>query len=503
MQNKDYIEFICPCCNDTIKWNEQHPSSFLCTSCSSTCIVIKQDDGSYKIDIEDDSSTESEGIWDILVEKILGGDVIPVIGEEFVLQGKRTMKQILIETMSRKDNIDFSEKYFSNCNNISSNISYSQLIYHKKYDNKDREVVYERITKLLSKYGHQFSPSSLLKRFLAIKQFPFIITTTFDPVIENTMRHIWGERKRDVKTLVFDNDPKNTSAKGDITIDSDIEYPTIYYMFGKANTNLPHRFVVTDEDMLSFCKSWLSQDYRPRVLSRIVGTKSLLFLGCNYPDWLARFIWYSLRSDLVKSGMLVGENLESSLEDFMQRVNIETQNNPKNVIDQIILRIKKREQELTKTCFDTPRLKTDFFISYSRDNERAAHILYEKLNDMGLDVWYDRNKLDLGDNWREKIKKSIESTKFFIALISDNMKKDMNDSRFYRKEWNMAIEHDKGMPSKRNFIITLALDNTNIYDEQLDLPERITAGHALSIKNDSDYDNVVLELLKILNNLSK
>lgn len=93
-------------------------------------------------------------------------------------------------------------------------------------------------------------------------------------------------------------------------------------MFGKANTKIPHRFVVTDEDMLSFCQSWLTEGSRPKILSRVVGGKSLLFLGCNYPDWLVRFIWYSMRNNLDKSGMLVGESFEPSLEDFMKRVHI-------------------------------------------------------------------------------------------------------------------------------------------------------------------------------------
>lgn len=503
----EQYEFKCPYCDEPIIWEEGDPTSFLCMNCDGSCVVVTSEDGTHKLEKEDDE--EDDAKWDLLVHQILNGDIIPVIGEDIVLNGNRTVRQILINSMCRTDGINLEEGHDlshdgGNDNVSKRHFSYSQLIYHPHYT-KEKEHIYDRIKKLVEKYEKQFKASDLLKRVLSIKQFPFIITVSSDAVTENAMKRIWKERGREVKTLIFNNDPKEIDKKGDISRDSDIENPTIYYMFGKADTNVPHRFVVTDEDMLSFCQSWLTEGRRPKILSRVVGSKSLLFLGCNYPDWLVRFIWYSMRDNLEKSGMLVGESLEPSLEDFMKRVHVETQKDPQHVIEQIESRLAMKMEELDTTRFDAPGERTDVFISYSRNNETQARLLYDEFVKKGLNAWYDRKNLAAGDRWLPKIKDAIESTKFFVALISESMKSQTNESHVYRREWNMAIECAKGMGSRRGFIIPVALDGIDIHAErkQLDLPDELPGHNALSISSETDYMSVANEILKRINNLSK
>jgi len=472
--------------------------------CNGACIVVKQDDGHYLLRMDDDNP-EDEVKWDLLVSQIINGEIIPVIGEDIVLHGNRTIRQMLINSMCKTDGINLDEttcKEGESLKSINRSHSYSQLIYHPHYQ-KGREFIYGRIKSLIEKYQRQFKASDLLKRILSIKQFPFVITVSTDPVAEIAMRKIWKERGRDIKTLIFNNDPKNIDKKGDISKEADIETPTIYYMFGKADSNQPHSFVVTDEDMLSFCQSWLTEDRRPKILSHVVGRKSLLFLGCNYPDWLVRFIWYSMRNNLEKSGMIVAEALEPSLEDFMRRVHIETQKDPSHVIEQIETRLAKRMKEIDVVRFDQPMERTDVFISYSRSDEERASTLYDELTKIGLNVWYDRKNLAAGDKWLEKIKKSIESTKFFVALVSGSMKTQVNESHVYRKEWKMAIRHADGMGSRRGFIIPVSLDGIDFYDQNLDLPEGLIGHNALTVGEDENFSSVAVEILKRINELAK
>lgn len=506
----EQIELKCPYCGESILWEEDDPLSLECMYCVKPCKVERQGDGTYILvkDVNEDNEGRrqeaDDSKWDLLVYQIMNGDIIPVIGEDIVLNGNRTVRQILINSMCRTDNISFDDNQDCPDNNPLRHHSYSHLIHHPHYT-KDKEHIYGRIKSLLEKYERQFKASDLLRKILSIKQFPFIITVSTDPVAENAMRKIWKERNREVKTLVFNNDPKEIDKRGDITQESDIHNPTIYYMFGKADTNLPHRFVVTDEDMLSFCQSWLTEGSRPKILSRIIGSKSLLFFGCSYPDWLVRFIWFSMRRNLEKSGMLVGEQIEPSLENFMKRVHIETEKDPLHVIEQIEKRIAKIEEELKNTRFNNPMERTDVFISYSRDNEKEARLLYDSLTKAGLDVWYDRNNLAGGDTWPIKIKDAIESTKFFIALIANSMKNQINESHVYRKEWNIAIEHSKGMGSRRGFIIPVTLEGVDIYVDrkELDLPDELHGHNALTIKSPEDYDSIACEVLKRINELTK
>jgi hypothetical protein len=59
------------------------------------------------------------------------------------------------------------------------------------------------------------------------------------------------------------------------------------------------------------------------------------------------------------------------------------------------------------------------------------------------------------------------------------------------------------MGSRRGFIIPIALDNTNFYDQRLDLPDGLTGHNALTIASDEDYTLVADEILKRINDLSK
>ena len=68
------------------------------------------------------------------------------------------------------------------------------------------------------------------------------------------MRELYGHN---LSVLIFDNDPRNIAFRGDIRQESDLSKPTLYYMYGKASNN---SFVVTDDDLRSFSKSWLSED---------------------------------------------------------------------------------------------------------------------------------------------------------------------------------------------------------------------------------------------------
>ncbi len=489
--------FKCPICREEIQWDEADDKSILCLVCCTSLIITQSIDGTFILK-EDKEEGLDDVNWDLLVHKIIKGEVIPIIGEDLVLDGNRTVRQMFVTAMSKTDNINLS----SNSGTLSQqDKSYSELIYHPDYK-KSKENIYGRISNLVAKYQKAFKPSDLLKRVLSIKQFPFIITTCTDSVIENTMREIWGQYNRTVKTLVFTNDPNEIDKSGDLVNELDIDNPTIYYMFGKANTNIPHKFVVTDEDMLSFCQAWLTEGIRPKLLSRAIARKSLLFLGCNYPDWLVRFIWYSMRNDLEKSGMIVAEAIELSLEEFMKRVHVETQRNPEFVIKQIEDRLKEKMAEINSVRFDKPMERTDVFISYSRTDEDIAKKLYETLSQIGLNVWYDRKNLAAGDKWLEKIKRAIESTKFFVAIVSEEMKLQVNDSHVYRKEWNMAIEYAKGMGSRRGFIIPVTLGNVDFYDHELDLPDGLTGHNAINLKQEEDFIKISKEILERINGLT-
>ena len=420
--------------------------------------------------------TEEEKSWDELVEQIWAGNVIPVIGDNLVVNETTIIKE-LIEHLASEKGLKYTPQ------------SFSELYYDEDFKNY-RKDVYEEVSSLVEGNQQYFTPTDILKDFLSIEQFPFVITTSVDYTVEETMREIWEtKRGRKLKTLVFSNYAKGND---DIKKDTELKEPTVYYMFGKANNKREHSFVLTEEDLLSFCQSWLS-DRHPALLSKVIGNKYLLFFGVNYPDWLIRFIWFSMRNNLSNSGMLVDKrNLESSLLDFFQRVSIRTQSTPRIVVDEIKKRLADKKNEYENMLFDSVPTGMDFFISYSRRDLDWATSLYEALSKMGYKVWLDKNNITVGAEWAPEIRKGIRTAKHVIILISENVALESEEYHVYRDEWEIALSHRL---SNEKFILPVCLENLNLYsDERLKLPAELKGIHSIEWANKAVVDNVVKEL---------
>ena len=427
--------------------------------------------------------------WETLIDQIVEGNVIPVIGSDILMDGKN-IEQNVIDYLA------------NNCGITSKPTNFSELLYDDKY--KNRENIYCWLSSFCSKNMAKLKPSTLLKRILSIRQFPFVITTSFFPVVENAMSEVWGDRK--VKTMVFSNNPSTTRLKGvgDIGSESDISSPTVYYMFGKA-CNSAHRFVVTDTDMLCFCSSWLSNEGRPPILSNVLKDKYLLVLGNNYPDWLFRFIWYSMNlTDNASSpfsktqGMMVNDKADDNLVRFLNRLDTSTQKEPLFVVDTIERKLKEREQEIEAHRFDKPQKDCDVFISYSRSDSRIADSLYDTLSKKGLSVWYDKMKLKSGSDWMDEIEKAIGSSRLFIPILTDNVLNEGNVFHVYRKEWKIADRRAEGF--NRRYIIPLASSGLNFYE--VDFPKSFLAANA-AFFDDSfpEFDDFAKSILEIINSL--
>lgn len=420
--------------------------------------------------------TEEEKSWDDLVEQIWMGNVIPVIGDSLVVNDTTIMKEI-IEYLATEKGLKKVPQ------------SFSELYYDDDFL-KFQPAVYEEVSSLIQENQQEFHPTEILRDFLSIEQFPFVITTSVDYTVEETMREIWEkERGRALKTLVFCN---NAKGNDDIKKDADIKDPTIYYMFGKANSKREHSFVLTDEDLLSFCQSWLS-DRHPALLSKVIGNKYLLFFGVNYPDWLIRFVWFSMRNNLRNSGMLVDKHeLESSLLDFFQRVSIRTQTTPRIVVDEIKKRLAIKKAEYERTMFDSVPMGMDFFISYSRRDLDWAETLYNSLTKMGYKVWYDKKNITAGIDWAPQIRKGIRTAKHIIILISENIALESEEYHVYREEWEIALSNRL---SNNKYIIPICLENTDLYkDKRLRLPNEIERIQALAWENRNSVETMTKEL---------
>ena len=63
----------------------------------------------------------------------------------------------------------------------------------------------------------------------------------------------------------------------------------------------------------------------------------------------------------------------------------------------------------------------DVFISHAnKDKEDLIEELYQSLNTLGVNIFYDKESLEWGDNWKDRILNGTKKAEFAIILISEN-----------------------------------------------------------------------------------
>ncbi len=421
---------------------------------------------------------EEDAEWDTFIDQIIQGNVIPVIGPEILCDKGNPHKTIL--------------NYFAKKFNISSPIeSFSELIYHKNFTkHNQKDYIYSYINQILSR--SRFTPSKLLYDLLSIKQFPFVITTSFTSIVENVMQEIWGSK---LKIMHFNNNPIENQ---DIRDDIDLHAPTVYYMFGKAGDSA-HRYVVTDIDMLDFCSSWIADtEGRPSNLVSSLRNKYLLMIGNSYSDWLFRFIWYSLRKSGSGSGMYACENIEDDLSRFLQRNQTLLRRPPQETIDTMRTRLNEKLNERRHDIdmkFNTVGYGADVFISYSRRDDAIAKKLYDILTEQGINVWFDRNNITAGGKFLEEICQGVRTAKYFIPILSSNIEREKNEQHVYRTEWDEAIQTN--IRYGRTYIIPISEKGLNFY--QASIPERLRQHNALEYASIDDMDEIANKIITEIN----
>ena len=152
-----------------------------------------------------------EPMWEALIGKIIDGDVIPIIGPDVLTNDFNLHKQL----------IDFIAQGFKV---KSQPKSFSELVYDSTYlgaNRGNRDSIYTWLNEIFGPDAPKQKPSDLLVKLLGSKMFPFVITTTFTPIVEQVMRDVWG---KDLRILKFNNNP---SENEDIGYESDFTRPTL------------------------------------------------------------------------------------------------------------------------------------------------------------------------------------------------------------------------------------------------------------------------------------
>jgi len=254
--------------------------------------------------------------------------------------------------------------------------------------------------------------------------------------------------------------------------------PAVYHLIGKLSAT--PAYAVTQEDLIEFFHSLQSDTHRPAQLFQELSSRSLLLLGTRFTGWLTSFLMrmskrQRLSSDdktdyVADDSVSHDEGLVLFLERFSSGTEIFREGGAVNFVNEL-------HQRWTEKHPDTPLQDTAqnnavssrpeiepgaVFLSYASGDWPAVEKLKIGLEQSGVDVFFDRDELQPGNDWEGKLRRSLHQCSLFVPVISRQTLTP--DRRFFRVEWNLALEEAQkaSFSSKATFLLPVVIDDTTI-----------------------------------------
>jgi len=96
------------------------------------------------------------------------------------------------------------------------------------------------------------------------------------------------------------------------------------------------------------------------------------------------------------------------------------------------------------------------FLSYAREDKSAVEEITNKLSRDGFKVWFDKEDLLPGDNWKAKIGEAIENAQYILVFLSP---RSIAKTGYFQKEIKYILEQRDLRPSGQRFIIPILLES--------------------------------------------
>ncbi len=316
-------------------------------------------------------------------------------------------------------------------------------------------------------------PEALLQ-LAEITDFPLYLTTTIDHLLETALLRARGEEWAP-QVVAFN--------RGGRALDTDLprdfapsRRPAIFYFFGRTCTDRDG-FAATEDALIEFSWALIDQNYAPNNLYDFLRNKTLLLLGCNFPDWLDRFFIHALtrKPEARIVVMYVSETPMAGLYDFLRRKK-EKARPP--VIGSPVAFVAElhRRWRMSKGYRPTAEAskRGAVFISYAREDLASAKAIRAQLEAAYIDTWMDESGLEPGEEFKPVIRENIEKASFFVALISGSL--DLQGAnrlgRFVLREWKWAEDTAQERHTDDCFLQPVVIDDTRPDAAFIDRPFR-------------------------------
>jgi hypothetical protein len=450
--------------------------------------------------------SEPSLFWDQLLQFVAEGCAIPIIGQNLLTVEYEGREMLLYPLLAQRlaEYLGVSGKDLPQGGEL--NAIASRFI----TAGNAREEIYSALKTIMFKDEDLSIPEPLIQ-LAHLRSLKLFVTTTLDPLLERALNQVRFDAQR--KTQVFSYTPDDIQ---DLPCGiKQLKGPVVYHLFGKLSA-VP-AYAVTQEDTLEFVHSLQSETHQPNLLFDELRHNNLIILGSSFDGWLARFFIRTAkcqrllmdrnRTDYVADVKVSGDhNLVRFLRQFSNCTKI-YQGSAVDFIKELYNRwLEQHPIEETEIAekFQGGVTATEMeagsvFLSYASEDRTAVEAIKDAFEAAGIDVFFDKEDLCAGDDFDAKIRRCISECSVFIPVIS--LHTLTSERRFFRIEWNLALEEALKVSANERFIMPVVIDNTSPTDYAL--PEGIRKLHWEALPNGQARPEFIAMVKNIFRNYQK
>jgi hypothetical protein len=415
--------------------------------------------------VRPDVPSWDESEWNRLLLLIESGTVVPILGSELSLNSADSKGQLRLKTLAK----ELAERLGVSAEALPAELPLNEIAYRLAEKGGLAQNLSLELYQLLQ--TSPLPPSVALGQLAEVTDFQLFITTAFDTALEAALRKT---RLAEILSLSYaPNDIQDLPGSRKA-----LAQPIVYHLLGKLAVN--PSYAITEEDTLEFFHALLSPQRRPERLFAMLAESHLLIVGGGYTDWLARFFLRTSKGErrlsdprtvwefMADRKTAADAALVLFLKHFSKPTRLFPDAEPAEFVDELHRRwcdrnpgkLQKAEPPAAQEpVVHPPEQMPDraIFISYAREDVAAVNKLFTGLSQRGFNVWFDFDRLEAGDEFAQKIQRSIQRCSVFMPVISHHT--EDRRPRFFKREWSIAVDRGRDYLSDDPFIIPVAIDD--------------------------------------------
>ena len=420
------------------------------------------------------SENDDDVFWEDLFSHIRQRELVPVVGPDLSVVNVDGADQTFSSLISQR----LVQRYDLSVSPEPTTIgkAVAECLRQRGQDEVDR--LYRVINNIIAELDP--APGDALRNLAAVDDLRLFVSTTPDRLLAKAVNEVRFEGRPTTRELTF-SPSQSTIEQSRNARPAKTSDTVVLNLFGQA-TPTP-QYAIHDEDTLEWLHALLSEwTSLPEWLVNPLKHHPMLFVGCDIPDWLGRFLLRMsstsrLSMERDQQFFIVGNPIsrDPALSTFF------TTYCRKTLVQQLDMEPAAFAAELRarweQQTADRPRAPIGLagasagvgvgnpsdadaptiFISYMREDADAARRLCDAIASKGGDVWFDERRILPGDEWEPEVLSCIRQTvRLFVPVISAST--EAEDEGYVFREWRAAVERSKSIMGRR-FIVPVVIDS--------------------------------------------